>query len=344
MSDLAALRAEFDAELAAAGGPADLDAVERRWVKVKKGELFGRVKQLPPEERKAWGQGVNELFAGIAEALDGRRQILAEAALARDLHDPFFDPTRPGVRRERGSFHPIDVVQQHLERVFRGMGFHVLDYPELELEAYNFEGLNIPKDHPARDMQDTFWVDPAFGKGLLLRTHTSAGQVRAMKEIAPPFRAVFPGRVYRMEAVDASHEHTFHQLEGLMIDKDVSVANLISSMKTLLSTIFEREVTIRLRPGYFPFVEPGFELDLKCMVCGGSGCSVCKQSGWVELLPCGLVHPNVLKAGGLDPDEWSGWAFGLGLSRLVMMKYQLDDIRLLLGGDLRFLKQFSEAV
>jgi len=344
MHDLDALRGEFQAELAAAATVADLDLLDRRWVKARKGELFGGVKTLPVEERKAYGQRLNELFNAITADLAGRRTALAEQALARDLHDPRFDATLPGVRRERGSFHPIDLVQHHLERVFQGMGFHVLDYPELELEAYNFEGLNIPKDHPARDMQDTFWVDPAHGKGLLLRTHTSAGQVRAMHELTPPFRAVFPGRVYRMEAVDASHEHTFHQLEGLMIDKDVSVANLISSMKTLLSTIFEREVTIRLRPGYFPFVEPGFELDLKCMVCGGSGCSVCKQSGWVELLPCGLVHPNVLKAGGLDPDQWSGWAFGLGLSRLVMMKYQLDDIRLLLGSDLRFLSQFSDVL
>ncbi len=342
--DLDALRGEFQAELDAAGTLDDLDALERRWLKARKGELFSAVKALPPEDRKAHGQGLNALFNAIAADLEARRRALTEQALTADLHDPCFDPTLPGPRRERGTFHPVDLVQHHLERVFRGMGFHVLDYPELELEAYNFEGLNIPKDHPARDMQDTFWVDPARGKGLLLRTHTSAGQVRAMHEIAPPFRAVFPGRVYRMEAVDASHEHTFHQLEGLMIDKDVSVANLISSMKTLLSTIFEREVTIRLRPGYFPFVEPGFELDLKCMVCGGSGCSVCKQSGWVELLPCGLVHPNVLRAGGLDPDEWSGWAFGLGLSRLVMMKYQLDDIRLLLGSDLRFLSQFADAV
>jgi phenylalanyl-tRNA synthetase alpha chain len=216
------------------------------------------------------------------------------------------------------------------------MGFYLLDYPEVEDDAHNFEGLNIPADHPARDMQDTFWLED----GHLLRTHTSPGQIRAMAEFKPPFRAIFPGRVFRYERLDASHEHTFHQVEGIMIDRDISVANLIHSMKTLLGAIFEREVTIRLRPGFFPFVEPGFELDIQCQVCSGGGCSVCKGSGWVELLPCGLIHPNVLRYGGLDPDEWSGWAFGLGLSRLVMMKYQIEDIRHLMGGDLRFNAQF----
>jgi phenylalanyl-tRNA synthetase alpha chain len=218
------------------------------------------------------------------------------------------------------------------------MGFLILDYPEVESDFFNFTGLNIPPEHPARDMQDTFWLTD----GTLLRTHTSTGQVRAMREYGAPLRAIFPGRVFRYESTDASHEHTFHQCEGLMIDQNISVAHLIHSMKTLLSSIFERDVTIRLRPGYFPFVEPGFELDIQCQVCGGSGCSVCKHSGWVELLPCGLVHPNVLRHAGLDPNAWEGWAFGLGLSRLVMMKYQIEDIRHLLGGDLRFLAQFRQ--
>jgi phenylalanyl-tRNA synthetase alpha chain len=188
-------------------------------------------------------------------------------------------------------------------------------------------------------MQDTFWTTTP---GQLLRTHTSTGQVRTMRLVQPPFRAIFPGRVFRYESVDASHEHTFHQVEGLMIDRTVSVAHLVYSMKTLLSEIFERDVTVRLRPGFFPFVEPGFELDIRCQVCGGAGCPVCKHSGWVELLPCGLVHPNVIRHGGLDPNEWQGWAFGLGLSRLVMMKYQIEDIRHLLGGDLRFVSQFRQ--
>jgi phenylalanyl-tRNA synthetase alpha chain len=216
------------------------------------------------------------------------------------------------------------------------MGFTVLDGPEVETEEYNFDALNIPADHPARDMQDTFWLTD----GNLLRTHTSPVQVRGMRKLGPPFRMIAPGRVFRNEEVDASHEHTFYQLEGMMVDRDVSVAHLIFFMKTLLSSIFRREVTVRLRPGFFPFVEPGFELDIRCLICGGPGCSVCKQSGWVELLPCGLVNPNVLRLSGIDPEEWNGFAFGLGLTRLAMMRYGIDDIRLLLGGDLRFLNQF----
>jgi phenylalanyl-tRNA synthetase alpha chain len=218
------------------------------------------------------------------------------------------------------------------------MGFMILDGPELESDYYNFEALNIPTWHPARDTQDTFYIEAK--EKLLLRTQTSPVQVRAMQKYGAPLRCVVPGRVFRNEATDVSHDHTFYQLEGLMIDKDISITNLIAVMKELLSGIFKREVNVRLRPGYFPFVEPAFELDIQCLICGGKGCSVCKQSGWLELLPCGLVHPNVLKAGGIDPKKYSGFAFGLGLTRLVMMKYKIDDIRLLQSGDLRFLNQF----
>jgi phenylalanyl-tRNA synthetase alpha chain len=216
------------------------------------------------------------------------------------------------------------------------MGFAVMDGPEVESEYYNFDALNIPADHPARDMQDTFWMKD----GRLLRTHTSPVQVRALEKLGPPLKMIAPGRVFRNEEVDPSHEHTFYQLEGMMVDRDVSVAHLIYFMKTLLSAIFHREVTVRLRPGFFPFVEPGFELDIQCLICGGKGCPVCKQSGWVELLPCGLVNPAVLRYGGADPEEWNGFAFGLGLTRLAMMRYGIDDIRLFSGGDLRFLRQF----
>jgi phenylalanyl-tRNA synthetase alpha chain len=240
----------------------------------------------------------------------------------------------PGPRR--GHLHPITRIQRELERLFQSLGFAVLDGPEVETEYHNFDALNIPPDHPARDMQDTFWLEG----GNLLRTHTSPVQVRGMERLGPPLRMIAPGRVFRNESVDASHEHTFYQLEGMMIDRDVSVANLIYFMKTLLGAIFHREVTVRLRPGYFPFVEPGFELDIQCLICGGPGCAVCKQSGWVELLPCGLVNPNVLRMSGIDPNEWNGFAFGLGLTRLVMMRYGIGDIRQLQGGDLRFLEQF----
>lgn len=342
--DLDALRAEALAAVAGAAAPDDLAEIERTWLG-RKGTIRAQMRRLgslPPDARPAFGKAVNAVVTEVTAALEARAAALQQARRAEALVDPLFDPTIPGRRTlprdpGGGTLHPLTLVDWRLDTIFRAMGFYVLDYPEVDTDHYNFEALNIPADHPARDMQDTFWLED----GRLLRTHTSAGQVRAMQEFEPPFRAIFPGRVFRYEATDASHEHTFHQVEGLYVDRHVSVANLIASMKTLLSEIFGRDVSVRLRPGYFPFVEPGFELDIACLVCAGDGCSVCKRSGWVELLPCGLVHPNVLRAGGLDPAEWQGWAFGLGLSRLVMMRYQIDDIRHLLGGDVRFLEQFQ---
>jgi phenylalanyl-tRNA synthetase alpha chain len=227
-------------------------------------------------------------------------------------------------------------VQSEVEDLFISLGFTILSGPEVETEYNNFDALNIPLDHPARDMQDTFWVE---GHNLL-RTHTSPVQIRGMKRFGPPLRMIAPGRVFRNEEVDASHEHTFYQIEGMMVDRDVSIGHLVYFMKTMLSGIFHRDVVVRLRPGYFPFVEPGFELDMHCLICDGDGCPVCKQTGWVEFIGCGLVHPNVLRMGGIDPEEWNGFAFGMGLTRLVMMRYGIDDIRLLQSGDLRFLNQF----
>lgn len=316
-----------------------LSEVEREFLG-KKGSIrqqMRRLGQLDPELRPSFGKTVNEVALRVESELNEKRAILKEAAREEALKAPLFDPTLPGISVNQGALHPLTLIDWRLDEIFRSMGFYVLDYPEVDSEYFNFEGLNIPADHPARDMQDTFWLT----NGQLLRTHTSAGQVRTMRELSPPFKAIFPGRVFRYESTDASHDHTFHQVEGIYIDREVSVAHLISSMKTLLSEVFGREVKVRLRPGYFPFVEPGFELDISCLVCGGDGCSVCKQSGWVELLPCGLIHPNVMRAGGLDPDEWQGWAFGLGMSRLVMMRYQIEDIRHLLGGDIRFWSQFT---
>jgi phenylalanyl-tRNA synthetase alpha chain len=217
------------------------------------------------------------------------------------------------------------------------MGFRIIEGPEAESDFYNFEALNIPQHHPARDMQDTYWLD----NGQCLRTHTSPAQIRAMQTIGAPLRIIAPGRCFRNENIDASHENTFFQLEGMMVDENISIANLIYIMKLLLKEILKRDIEIRLRPGYFPFVEPGFELDLKCAICGGSGCATCKYAGWIELLPCGMVHPNVLKYGNIDPDKYSGFAFGLGLTRLVMMKYKVNDIRALNSGDLRELTQFE---
>jgi phenylalanyl-tRNA synthetase alpha chain len=294
---------------------------------------FGK---LAPEERARAGKLLNEAKQAIEAALEERRAAFEQAALEAKLDSEWIDFTLPAQGIRPGSLHPVTQVQSEIEDLFISMGFAVLDGPEVETEYHNFDALNIPADHPARDMQDTFWLT----NGLVLRTHTSPVQVRGMQKLGPPLRMIAPGRVFRNEEVDASHEHTFYQLEGMMVDRDVSVAHLIYFMKTLLGSIFRREVTVRLRPGFFPFVEPGFELDIQCLICGGPGCPVCKQSGWVELLPCGLVNPNVLRMSGIDPEEWNGFAFGLGLTRLAMMRYGIDDIRLLMSGDLRFLNQF----
>jgi phenylalanyl-tRNA synthetase alpha chain len=292
--------------------------------------------KLVPEERKRIGMLLNDAKQRIEAALDVRKQEFDTLVLRARLDAEWVDLTLPAPGPRRGHLHPITRIQRELEDLFVSLGFTVLDGPEVETEYYNFDALNIPRDHPARDMQDTFWLDG----GNLLRTHTSPVQARGMERLGPPLRMIAPGRVFRNESVDASHEHTFYQIEGMMIDRDVSVAHLLYFMKTLLTAVFQREVTVRLRPGFFPFVEPGFELDIQCLICGGPGCPVCKQSGWVEQLGCGLVHPNVLRTSGIDPEEWSGFAFGLGLTRLVMMRYGIDDIRHLNGGDLRFLEQF----
>jgi phenylalanyl-tRNA synthetase alpha chain len=292
--------------------------------------------KLPAAERASRGKFINTAKQTLEAAWEQRKAEFEQAALSKRLDAEWMDLTVPAPGVKPGSLHPITQIQWEIEDLFRSLGFSVLDGPEVETEYHNFDALNIPPDHPARDMQDTFWLDG----GRLLRTHTSPVQVRGMEKLGPPLRMIAPGRVFRNESVDASHEHTFYQLEGMMIDRDVSVGNLIYFMKTLLTAIFHRDVTVRLRPGFFPFVEPGFELDIRCLICGGSGCPVCKQGGWVELLPCGLVNPHVLRLSGIDPAEWNGFAFGLGLTRLVMMRYAIDDIRWLQSGDLRFLSQF----
>jgi len=292
--------------------------------------------KLAAEERAARGRFINTAKQTLEGAYEERKSGFERAALATRLDSEWMDLTVPAPGARPGSLHPVTQIQWEIEDLFRTLGFTVLDGPEVETEYHNFDALNIPPDHPARDMQDTFWLEGH----RLLRTHTSPVQVRGMEKLGPPLRMIAPGRVFRNESVDASHEHTFYQLEGMMIDRDVSVGNLIYFMKTLLTAIFKRDVTVRLRPGFFPFVEPGFELDIRCLICGGGGCPVCKQSGWVELLPCGLVNPHVLRRSGIDPAEWNGFAFGLGLTRLVMMRYAIDDIRWLQSGDLRFLRQF----
>jgi phenylalanyl-tRNA synthetase alpha chain len=312
---------------------ARVDALGRKAPLAQAGKEMGK---LASEDRARIGKLLNSARQNIEQSLEARKQAFAEIALKARLDAEWLDLTLPAPGPRRGHLHPITRIQRGLEELFGSLGFAVLDGPEVEDEYHNFDALNIPPDHPARDMQDTFWLEG----GNLLRTHTSPVQVRGMERLGPPLRMIAPGRVFRNESVDASHEHTFYQLEGMMIDRDVSVAHLLYFMKTLLTAIFHRDVTVRLRPGYFPFVEPGFELDIQCLICGGPGCPVCKQSGWVELLPCGLVNPNVLRMSGIDPEVWGGFAFGLGLTRLAMMRYGIDDIRHLQGGDLRFLEQF----
>ncbi|HUI53688.1 MAG TPA: phenylalanine--tRNA ligase subunit alpha [Bryobacteraceae bacterium] len=326
------------ARIAAAATADDLEAarVEALGRKGPLAQIGKEMGTLAPEERARIGKLLNTARQAIEAALAAKTQQLNEAQLRTRLDAEWLDLTLPAPGPRRGHLHPITRIQRELEELFSSLGFAVLDGPEVETEYYNFDALNIPADHPARDMQDTFWLEG----GNLLRTHTSPVQVRGMERLGPPLRMIAPGRAFRNESVDASHEHTFYQLEGMMVDRDVSVAHLLYFMKTLLAAIFHRDVTVRLRPGYFPFVEPGFELDIQCLICGGPGCAVCKQSGWVELLPCGLVNPNVLRMSRIDPEEWNGFAFGLGLTRLAMMRYGIDDIRYLQGGDLRFLDQF----
>lgn len=339
------LRQQLLADLAKAASAKEVEEIRIRYLG-RKGAITALMKsadfgRLTPEERRSFGQRINELkalaeeeIARAAEAAKARATAAPAAMLAK------LDMTLPGIGHSVGCIHPVALVQMELEDIFQGMGFTVLTGPEVELEYYNFDALNIPSDHPARDMQDTYWLT----NGMLLRTHTSAIQVRAMERFGAPLRAIFPGRCFRYEATDASHENTFYQLEGLMVDRGISVANLIAVMKALLSQVFHRDVLVRLRPGFFPFVEPGFELDVRCVFCGGKGCPTCKGGGWIELIPCGLVHPRVLEYGRIDTSQYSGFAFGLGLTRLAMLKFNVPDIRLMNSGDIRFCEQFPAAV
>jgi phenylalanyl-tRNA synthetase alpha chain len=335
---IAELQAQARARIDSAPDPEALEAV-RVDALGRKGALAQFSKEmgkLTPDDRAAAGKALNAAKQELESAYEAKKQRFEADGLARRLDAEWVDLTLPAPGIRPGSLHPMTHVQREIEAVFTSMGFAIADGPEVETEWHNFDALNIPADHPARDAQDTFWLE----NNHVLRTHTSPVQLRSMMRLGPPLRVLAPGRVFRNEEVDASHEHTFYQVEGLMIDREVSAANLIYFMKTMLGAVFKREVKVRLRPGYFPFVEPGFELDIQCLLCGGSGCSVCKQSGWVEQLGCGLVHPNVLRSGGIDPEQWNGFAFGLGLTRLVMMRYGIDDIRLLQSGDLRFSRQF----
>lgn len=337
MKELESIREMFLEEIGKVSSHDDLNNLRVNFLG-KNGHLttcMKLIKDLSVEEKKAFGQEVNVLKSEVSTAIENKKIELDEKAISDELASmPKVDLTVP-MAQSHGSLHPVTIIQQRLVNIFRSMGFAVEDGNEVETEYNNFEAVNIPKFHPARDMQDTFYLD----NGQVLKTHTSASQNRIMCKYGAPLKAIFPGRCFRNEELDASHENTFFQMEGIMIDKDVSISNLIYFMKTMLTEVFEKEVNVRLRPGFFPFVEPGFELDCSCPYCGGKGCRVCKNSGWIELCPCGMIHPNVLKMGGIDPEEYQGFAFGLGLSRLVMMTYGFTDIRHLNGKDLKILDQ-----
>ncbi|KKS38202.1 MAG: Phenylalanine-tRNA ligase alpha subunit [Parcubacteria group bacterium GW2011_GWA2_42_14] len=324
--------------------------------------VLRNLKNLPQEERKIIGKNANHLKILTEELFEKRGEELKKTEFDSILKKEWLDVTRPGAKIERGSLHPITLVRCEVEKIFSSMGFGVVEGPEVETEWYNFDALNIPKDHPARDLWDTFWLKPAQtgadgtrkvaenflrnsasslrSSALLLRTHTSPVQIRYMQSHNPPIRIIAPGRVYRYEATDAGHDIQFHHVEGLMIDKHISIANFKAVILELFKKLFGKEVKIRLRPSYFPFVEPGFEVDLSCIVCNAKGCPVCKKTGWSEIMGAGMVHPKVFEAVGYIPRNQQGFAFGIGLDRITMMKYKIPDIRLFHSGDLRFLKQF----
>ena len=341
------LKEKFVSELEKIDNLADIENIRVSYLG-KKGsvtDLLKGMKELSNDERKVFGQKVNELKGLVNEKITEKTQELKEKEIQKEIElMPEFDLSMPPVM-DRGSYHPITLVQRECERIFKSMGFTVEDYSEIVTDYECFESLNIPKHHPARDMQDTYYLT----NGQLLKSQTSAAQNAIYKKYRDalvndgvPIKAIFPGRCFRNEATDACHENTFYQMEGVMVDKNISISNLIYFMKTMLSEVFQKDIKVRLRPGFFPFVEPGFELDISCLICGGEGCPSCKHSGWLELCPCGMIHPEVLKAGGIDPDEYTGFAFGLGLTRLVMMKYGIKDIRDLNSGSLKTLSQFTD--
>ena len=341
------LKEKFVSELEKIDNLADIENIRVSYLG-KKGsvtDLLKGMKELSNDERKVFGQKVNELKGLVNEKITEKTQELKEKEIQKEIElMPEFDLSMPPVM-DRGSYHPITLVQRECERIFKSMGFTVEDYSEIVTDYECFESLNIPKHHPARDMQDTYYLT----NGQLLKSQTSAAQNAIYKKYRDalvndgvPIKAIFPGRCFRNEATDACHENTFFQMEGVMVDKNISISNLIYFMKTMLSEVFQKDIKVRLRPGFFPFVEPGFELDISCLICGGEGCPSCKHSGWLELCPCGMIHPEVLKAGGIDPDEYTGFAFGLGLTRLVIMKYGIKDIRDLNSGSLKTLSQFTD--
>jgi len=351
MQDISKIKQKALSKINQAKNLADFNKVKTEYLG-RKGELASALKdieKMPKNKRPKVGKLINETKERLEKEIKQKIKGFETDEFKNIAKTEWIDITRP-VTSPLGHLHPITQTQREVERIFEEMGFEIVEGPEIETDYYNFEALNIPKDHPARDLMDTFWLkmandtknnqQSAISNKPLLRTHTSPMQVRIMEKRKPPLRIIVPGRCFRHEATDASHEATFYQVEGLMVGQDVSLANLKGIFKEFLTRFFGPKTKSRLRPGYFPFVEPGFELDINCVICKGKGCSVCKNTGWVEIIPCGMVHPNVLKNVGYDPNKIQGFAFGMGLDRVAMMKYGIDDIRLFYNGDLRFLNQF----
>ncbi len=305
----------------------------------KKGELTSilkGMKDVSPEERPKVGQMVNDVRVALEEALEGAISHLEQEKLNQQLKEEVIDVTLPAKKSNMGHRHPNTIAMEEVERIFVGMGYEVVEGPEVELDYYNFEALNIPADHPAKDEQDTFYING----NILLRTQTSGTQVHEMEKGKLPIRMIAPGRVFRSDEVDATHSPSFHQIEGLVIDKNITFADLKGTLAEFAKELFGEDTKVKFRPHHFNFTEPSAEVDVTCFKCGGEGCRFCKGTGWIEILGCGMVHPNVLKMSGIDPNEYSGFAFGMGLERIALLKYEIDDMRLLYENDIRFLKQF----
>ncbi|MGM0437143.1 MAG: phenylalanine--tRNA ligase subunit alpha [Bacillota bacterium] len=319
----------------------DLDNLENLRIKYlgKKGEIqkiFGKMSKVDDDKKPIVGKETNILKNKIEDYIEEKKEFLAKKRKQQKIEEEKIDVTLPGIKQKMGHYHILTKVMREVEDVFIGLGFTIEEGPEIESEYYNFKALNIPEGHPARDLQDTFYIDDNF----LLRTHTSPVQVRTMEKNRLPIRMIAPGRVYRSDELDASHSPNFHQVEGLVIDKDISFSDLKGSIETIVKKLYGENREIRFRPSYFPFTEPSAEVDVSCVVCEGEGCSLCSNTGWLEVMGSGMVHPNVLKMSGIDPNVYSGFAFGMGWDRIAMLKYGIDDIRLLFENDARFLEQF----
>lgn len=329
---LSKLKKDLETKLESAKKEADILNIKSEYVGKKSeiSSILASLKDMSIEDKKKYGSLINNTKKEMENMINEKIENIGN-----DVEITFDDTIDYDI--ETGSLHPVTIIAHEITDILKRMGFTVVSGPEMESEYYNFEALNVPKDHPARDMQDTYFLD----NGMLLRTQTSDNQIHAMENFGAPLRICAPGRVFRNEDLDANHENTFYQIEGMVIDEGITIENLLYVMQNLLKEVFKKKVKVRLRPGFFPFTEPSYEMDMSCLICGGKGCPTCKNSGWIEMVGSGMVHPNVLKAGGIDPEKYTGFAFGFGLTRLAMMRYKINDIRVLNSGDIRYLKEFN---